>query len=78
MMAEFDGIEAGWGVYEIGRTHYETEEVHVIPHYDDLPHTFTSKCECEPEHRQERDIALPVYVQKVVYYNSRKFLKLNN
>lgn len=31
MMAEFDGIEAGWGVYEVGRTPHETEEVHVVP-----------------------------------------------
>ena len=69
MMAEFDGIEAGWGVYEVGRTPHETEEVHVIPYYGDLPHVFTSKCACEPEHRQESDIDLPVHVHKVVYYN---------
>lgn len=69
MMDEFDDIETGWGVYEVGCTPYEIEEVHVIPHYGDLPHTFTSKCECQPEHRQESDMDLPVYVHKVVYYN---------
>lgn len=68
-MDEIDDIEAGWGVYEVGYTLYETEEVHVIPHFDDLPHTFTSECECEPEYRQESDMDLPVYVHKVVYYN---------
>ena len=69
MMGELDDIEAGWGVYEVGRTPYGTEEVHVVPRYGDLPHTFTRKCECEPEHIQERDIDLPVYVHNVVYYN---------
>ena len=69
MMDEFDGIEAGWGVYDVGCTPYGPEEVHVIPYYGDLPHVFTSKCACEPEHRQESDIDLPVYVHKVVYYN---------
>lgn len=69
MMGEFDDIEAGWDVYEVGRTPYETEEVHVVPRYGDLPHTFTRKCECEPEHIQESDIDLPVYVHSVVYYN---------
>lgn len=68
-MDEFDDSGAGWGVCEVGRTPYGAEEVHVIPHYGDLPHTFTSKCECEPEHRQDSDMDLPVYVHKVVYYN---------
>ena len=68
-MDEFDDIEAGWGVYEVGRTPHETEEVHVVPRCGDLPHTFTSKCACEPEHIQESDMDLPVYVHQVVYYN---------
>lgn len=58
-----------WGVYEVSRTPHKTEEVHVIPHYGDLPHTFTSKCDCEPEHRHDNDMDLPVYVHNVVYYN---------
>lgn len=69
MMDEFDDIEAGCGVYEVGRTPYEIEELHVIPHYGDLPHMFNGKCACEPECRQESDMDLPVYVHRAVYYN---------
>lgn len=61
-----------WDVYEVGYTPHRVDEVHVIPHNDDLPHTFTKKCACEPDLGQDLDqdsAGLPVYIHNVVYYN---------